>query len=466
MGGLSKKATKIKERKQERSSTLLIDAGALFFPKPDIPAGLQYEQARVTARGIAEIYRNIGYEAIGIAGRDLAAGLDFLHDLAERSDHPWLSANLVGKQDGKPLFSPYTILKKEEITVGLIGLTDPDKAPSGDKNADILTWQEVLPGVLADIRDKCDLIVLLSNLKEKENQKISSQYPEIKIIIQSGQGKENLKPHLYNNTLICQTADQGKYLGEMEITWDSSGKWSRPESPDLLLNKKSELDRLKWQLKSMRKKGDPKEVYRNRPEMLNRFHDLQKRRKSLNKEISRLQESKEQKKRKAEWDNTFWALSDKVAEDRDTAELINKIKSQKTELARQVKTTHDLPDYSGSKSCRKCHRQIFTAWSKTPHAKAWSTLKEKKENYNPKCLSCHVTGFSEEPGMQALSLPASLRNVGCESCHGPGSRHAEDPGTANIDRRPTAGICLKCHQPEHDDSFNFEEDKLSVHQEK
>ncbi|MEZ4337621.1 MAG: hypothetical protein R3B82_13465 [Sandaracinaceae bacterium] len=56
-----------------------------------------------------------------------------------------------------------------------------------------------------------------------------------------------------------------------------------------------------------------------------------------------------------------------------------------------------------------------------------------------------------------MSQPESLRNVGCESCHGPGSMHVANPTGAavNVRRSPEARTCLRCHTPEHSDRFDF-----------
>lgn len=57
--------------------------------------------------------------------------------------------------------------------------------------------------------------------------------------------------------------------------------------------------------------------------------------------------------------------------------------------------------------------------------------------YNYSCFKCHTTGGTEDgtwlEGVDGLGNFAE-QGIGCESCHGPGSLHAEDPSTENIDR--------------------------------
>jgi hypothetical protein len=88
---------------------------------------------------------------------------------------------------------------------------------------------------------------------------------------------------------------------------------------------------------------------------------------------------------------------------------------------------------------RGCHKSQKEAWLETVHAKAYDSLKPKKfakekkkakldpdKDYtkDKKCIGCHVTGFGKVGGFRT-KLPKAkakfLKDVGCESCHGPGS---------------------------------------------
>ena len=84
-------------------------------------------------------------------------------------------------------------------------------------------------------------------------------------------------------------------------------------------------------------------------------------------------------------------------------------------------------DYVGSETCQACHEDIAKAFQKNPHA---TVETNKKRGWDGKA---------------------------CESCHGPGSKHAESADAADI-RNPAKlrpaevdKTCLKCHlnQPTH-----------------
>src|SRR5690606_23742945 len=51
-----------------------------------------------------------------------------------------------------------------------------------------------------------------------------------------------------------------------------------------------------------------------------------------------------------------------------------------------------------------------------------------------------------------------LRDVQCETCHGPGSLHVAADGTdepRTVTRAPAETLCLGCHNEEHSDTFDY-----------
>jgi hypothetical protein len=79
--------------------------------------------------------------------------------------------------------------------------------------------------------------------------------------------------------------------------------------------------------------------------------------------------------------------------------------------------------YIGAKKCSACHFDQYLDWKQTKHSKAFDILPAKYKT-DASCLKCHVTGFGEESGYVDKST-ADLAGSTCESCHGPGSKHAE-----------------------------------------
>jgi hypothetical protein len=109
--------------------------------------------------------------------------------------------------------------------------------------------------------------------------------------------------------------------------------------------------------------------------------------------------------------------------------------------------------FIGAKKCRLCHMNEYKTWSESKHAKNFDVL-EGAERANPDCLKCHTTGYGKEGGFVSESETPDLTNAGCESCHGPGSEHADAAKKAGeatgwekrINRVPQ-NVCVDCHNP-------------------
>ena len=124
--------------------------------------------------------------------------------------------------------------------------------------------------------------------------------------------------------------------------------------------------------------------------------------------------------------------------------------------------------YVGAKKCSICHKSAkqgrqFWIWQQSKHAMAWVTLVNPEAKAlaaklgiedpqrSEKCLRCHTTAYGV-PGIQKATTLKAEDGVGCEACHGPGSRYK----TAKImeDRAlairnglivPDENVCRRCH---------------------
>ena len=113
------------------------------------------------------------------------------------------------------------------------------------------------------------------------------------------------------------------------------------------------------------------------------------------------------------------------------------------------------PSYVGVAKCLECHENTRTFWEHDRHETAWETLEKDNKTFDVYCVSCHVTGFMR-PGGSAVKQLDGLKDVQCESCHGPGSAHAEAGEVALIQRTPAPSTCKVCHSPKHSTHFDFD----------
>lgn len=115
--------------------------------------------------------------------------------------------------------------------------------------------------------------------------------------------------------------------------------------------------------------------------------------------------------------------------------------------------------FVGNEACEDCHDDQTKFWQGTRHAHAWETLVQRGQQLDLDCINCHVTGWGR-PGGATLAVNERTRDVGCETCHGPGSIHVakggkEKPAAIALD--PPKDLCAtECHTHEHSDTFQYE----------
>lgn len=132
--------------------------------------------------------------------------------------------------------------------------------------------------------------------------------------------------------------------------------------------------------------------------------------------------------------------------------------------------------FVGSESCAKCHAEAFEVWKESGHAHATETLTklDPPRQFDPECLSCHVTGWDPQQyvpfqtGFLGLKQTPRLTGNGCENCHGPGGAHVAAESGNNVALRDQLRrlmhvdlenvertTCIKCHDHDNSPEFDF-----------
>jgi hypothetical protein len=118
--------------------------------------------------------------------------------------------------------------------------------------------------------------------------------------------------------------------------------------------------------------------------------------------------------------------------------------------------------YVGDKKCKPCHGKVFKAWEGTPHAKAFASMLDSV-GVDENCLPCHTVGYGKPGGFVDTTTTAHLKDVQCESCHGPGSMYMKLPimkdrekALANGMILPDEALCKSCHTEKESPEFDME----------
>lgn len=116
--------------------------------------------------------------------------------------------------------------------------------------------------------------------------------------------------------------------------------------------------------------------------------------------------------------------------------------------------------YIGSETCAECHDAQYASYashSKKAHSYASVSVMRKglTDAEYRECLHCHATGYGQPGGFVSEEATPHLQNLGCESCHGPGSMHANSGDPDDIEGDLSPEDCERCHNPERVANFKF-----------
>lgn len=181
-GGLAKRATLIKQLTDNKGQITGDYRGCLLFDSGDI-WGLDSD--RKTDSLILAAYQAMGYQAVALGDQELSRGIDYFLELSSRFKLSFLSANLRFK--GREIVPGYRIIQTNQARVAVIGLMGQQVFkyyPAGvTSGLEISDPEPVLRDLVAELRPKADLLILLSHLGFEQEQEFARKFPELDLII-------------------------------------------------------------------------------------------------------------------------------------------------------------------------------------------------------------------------------------------------------------------------------------------
>ncbi len=202
---------------------LLLDAGDLFFKKYSTPCPEgEIKGLSEKALLVLKSFDLMGYHAIGIGDDDLSLGKNFLMDLSKTSKIPFLSSNVIDEDSGKTLFHRYLIREVKGLKIGIFSLLSQDVflSPSDPRKKGLILRDavETAHEIVKELSPKTDLIILLSHLSYPKDVELVQKTSGIHIIVGAHTGNHLTNPPVIKNTIVLQTASQGKYAGRLDLT--------------------------------------------------------------------------------------------------------------------------------------------------------------------------------------------------------------------------------------------------------
>lgn len=256
-GGLARRVAALGAAREETDGASLLIEGGDFLTS-DLPRDRQ-DAARRLARAelIADVYRDLRYDAVLFGPRDYALGLPVLRDLAARMNVAALGANVRDTQTAAAAWPESLVLKAGKLTVGLFGLTDRLPPGCGARADDPL---ETAARVTAQLRPQVDLVILAANLDHRMLQKVLEQTPGIDLTLRSGAGRRLHKPATnMSDTPVISLRYGDRQLGRLAVTLAEPGEPLIDRTESLALERKIELYR-NWMAQQEEQAGGKKKV--------------------------------------------------------------------------------------------------------------------------------------------------------------------------------------------------------------
>ncbi len=178
------------------------------------------------------IMNAVGYDAMVPGNLDFNFGLKRLKELQQQMDFPILCANVTDR-DGKRLFEPYRIFKMAGITVGVFGITTPERLTPITAELTFADPAETARKVVDTLTAAgCDIIIAIAHLGN-HNASLSANrsdalaaIPGIDVIIDGHSHTLLPDGRFVGDTLIAQTGEYGENIGVVKVTIQD-GKMSK-----------------------------------------------------------------------------------------------------------------------------------------------------------------------------------------------------------------------------------------------
>ena len=159
IGGLSHLATLIRNTREEEAITFLLDAGDIFTGALS---------KKTEGKLPFDLYSAMDYDAMTLGNHEFEYGWEILVDTIPRANFPVLNANIYNETTGNLIAKPYTILEKNGVKVGVIGVMGIDAfyntmAPFHRIGLSVKDPTKTAQYWADKIRDEVDMIVVLTH---------------------------------------------------------------------------------------------------------------------------------------------------------------------------------------------------------------------------------------------------------------------------------------------------------------
>ncbi len=241
-GGSARLVSAIADARARSNNSILVDGGdqfqgTLFYT---------YYKGKVAA----EMMNKMGYDAMTVGNHEFDDGPEVLKGFVETVSFPVLMSNadISAEPHIKDIIQKSTIIERGGEKLGLIGLTpqNTDEISSPGPN---VVFSDPVPAVQAEV-DKLtaagvNKIIVLSHSGYNVDKRVAAETTGVDVIVgghtntylsNTSDRAEGPYPTIVNDTAIVHAFAFGKFLGELNVTFDDAGNVTEAVGEPLIMD--------------------------------------------------------------------------------------------------------------------------------------------------------------------------------------------------------------------------------------
>jgi len=241
-GGSARLVTAVEQARARAENSILVDGGDQF------QGTLFYTYYK--GKAAAEMMNRMGYDAMTVGNHEFDDGPEVLRGFMDAVSFPVLMSNadVSGEPALADVLMKSTVIEVGGERIGLIGLTPEDTHDLASPGPNI-TFSAPSPAVQAEVdrlsADGVNKIVVLSHSGYGVDLEVAAEVTGIDVIV-GGHSNTYLSntdddavgpyPTMVGDTAVVQAYAYGKFLGELNVTFDDAGNVTSASGAPLIMD--------------------------------------------------------------------------------------------------------------------------------------------------------------------------------------------------------------------------------------
>lgn len=211
--GAARIAAFFASQRLQHDAVLVLDAGDAISGTP--------VSTLFSGEPIFEVMNVMGYDAGLIGNHEFDHGFRQIEKFRKASDHPLLASTAFAPDGSLVGDAPSIVVERGGLRIGIIGVlteTTPNMiTPLGNEGTRFAEVESALRSRVEELRDKVDVLVVLSHTGHKRELELAAAIAGIDVIVGGHSHSKVEEPVLVGSTIVAQAHEYGKAVGVLEL---------------------------------------------------------------------------------------------------------------------------------------------------------------------------------------------------------------------------------------------------------